>query len=157
MSSTITHIGLAVPDLDQAIDWYTKVFGFYILAGPYDFDEKNEQLFSMTQDLQGPEVEKMRNVHLMSHGGVGIELFEFQKPDFTEEKPASHAGFFHICLIVDDIVESIEKVVLNGGRQRSKIWNINKGKPHYLVYAEDPFGHIIELYTRSTAEIYGNS
>lgn len=157
MSSTITHIGLAVPDLDQAIDWYTKVFGFYILAGPYDFDEKNEQLFSMTQDLQGPEVEKMRNVHLMSHGGVGIELFEFQKPDFTEEKPASHAGFFHICLIVDDIVESIEKVVLNGGRQRSKIWNINKGKPHYLVYAEDPFGHIIELYTRSTAEIYGNA
>ena len=155
MSSTITHIGLAVPDLDQAIDWYTKVFGFYILAGPYDFDEKNEQLFSMTQDLQGPEVEKMRNVHLMSHGGVGIELFEFQKPDFTEEKPASHAGFFHICLIVDDIVESIEKVVLNGGRQRSKIWNINKGKPHYLVYAEDPFGHIIELYTRSTAEVYG--
>lgn len=157
MSSTITHIGLAVPDLDQAIDWYTKVFGFYILAGPYDFDEKNEQLFSMTQDLQGPEVEKMRNVHLMSHGGVGIELFEFQKPDFTEEKPASHAGFFHICLIVYDIVESIEKVVLNGGRQRSKIWNINKGKPHYLVYAEDPFGHIIELYTRSTAEIYGNA
>ncbi|WP_203333797.1 VOC family protein [Planococcus beigongshangi] len=155
MSSTITHIGLAVPDLDKAIDWYTKVFDFYILAGPYEFDEKNEQLFSMTQDLQGSEVKKMRNVHLMSHSGVGIELFEFQRPDFTEEKPSPHAGFFHICLIVEDIVESIEKVVLYGGRQRSKIWNLNKGKPHYLVYAEDPFGHIIELYTRSTAEVYG--
>lgn len=156
MSSTVTHIGLAVPDLDRAIDWYCKVFGFYILAGPYDFDEKNEQLFSMTQDLQGSEVKKMRNVHLMTHSGVGLELFEFQNPDFNEETFSPHAGFFHICLIVEDIVESIEKVVLHGGKQRSKIWNINKGKPHYLVYAEDPFGHIIELYTRSTAEIYSN-
>lgn len=156
MTSTVTHIGLAVPDLDQAIDWYGKVLGFYVLAGPFTFDEKNEQLFSMTQDLQGPEVKKMRNVHLMSHGGVGIELFEFQNPDFNEEKSNPHAGFFHICLIVDDIVEAIEKVVLHGGKQRSKIWNINKGKPHYLVYAEDPFGHIIELYTRSTTEIYSN-
>ena len=156
MSSTVTHIGLAVPDLDRAMEWYCEVFDFYVLAGPYDFDEKNEQLFSMTQDLQGSEVKKMRNVHLMTHSGVGIELFEFQTPDFNEETHSSHAGFFHICLIVEDIVESIEKVVQNGGKQRSKIWNINKGKPHYLVYAEDPFGHIIELYTRSTAEIYGN-
>lgn len=156
MTSTVTHIGLAVPDLDRAIDWYCKVLGFYVLAGPFDFDEKNEQLFSMTQDLQGSEVKKMRNVHLMSHSGVGIELFEFQTPDFTEETFSPHTGFFHICLIVDDIVDSIEKVVLHGGKQRSKIWNINKGKPHYLVYAEDPFGHIIELYTRSTAEIYSN-
>lgn len=157
MSSVVTHIGLAVPDLDQAIKWYSNVFGFYVLAGPYEFVENNEQLFSMTQDLQGSEVKKMRNVHLMSHGGVGLELFEFQTPDFINEKPSSHTGFFHICLIVEDIVESIEKVVSQGGKQRSKIWNINKGKPHYLVYAEDPFGHIIELYTRSTAEVYGNA
>ncbi|MCM3610039.1 VOC family protein [Planococcus sp. MERTA32b] len=157
MTSVVTHIGLAVPDLDRAIDWYSKVFGFYILAGPFEFDERNEELFTMTQDLQGPEVKKMRNVHLMTNSGVGLELFEFQQPEFADEKPSQHAGFFHICLIVEDIVESIEKVVLHGGKQRSKIWNINKGKPHYLVYAEDPFGHIIELYTRSTAEVYGNN
>ena len=53
MSSVVTHIGLALPDLDRAIDWYCKVFGFYILAGPYESDNRNEQHFSMTQDLRG--------------------------------------------------------------------------------------------------------
>ncbi|RNF39698.1 VOC family protein [Planococcus salinus] len=151
----ITHVGLAVPDLDQAISWYGKVFGFYVLAGPFDFDAAAEDQSDMTQDLQGHEIKKMRNVHLMSSGGVGIELFEFQSPLF-DEPPAKHNGFFHICLIVEDLVEAIERVVLHGGKQKSKIWNVSAGKPHYLVYTEDPFGNIIELYTRSTSEMYAN-
>lgn len=154
--STITHVGLAVPDLDKAIDWYKKVFNFYVMAGPFEFDEKDDNADSMTQDLQGFEVKKMRNVHLMSSGGVGIELFEFQDSPFKEESYSPHAGFFHICLVVDDLVDAIERVVQHGGKQRSKIWNVNEGKNHYLVYTEDPFGHILELYTRSTSEIYGH-
>ncbi|MBT2582775.1 VOC family protein [Planococcus sp. ISL-109] len=154
--AAITHVGLAVQDLDKAIDWYRKVFNFRILAGPFEFDAEAEGPSSMTHDLQGPEIQKMRNVHLMSSSGVGIELFEFQQPAFSKEKPAHHAGFFHIALVVDDIIESIERVVQHGGHQRSKMWNINKGKPHYLVYTEDPFGNIIELYSRNTSEMYGN-
>ena len=151
----ITHIGLAVPDLDQAISWYGKVFGFHILAGPFEFDAASEEPENMTQDLQGYDIKKMRNVHLMSSGGVGIELFEFQSPKY-EEPAAIHNGFFHICLIVDDLVETIERIVQHGGKQKSKIWNVSAGKPHYLVYTEDPFGNIVELYTRSTSEMYAN-
>ncbi|MBT2569982.1 VOC family protein [Planococcus sp. ISL-110] len=154
--SAITHVGLAVPDLEKAIEWYRKVLGFYILAGPFDFDAADENPEAMTLNLQGDDLKKMRNVHLMSLSGVGIELFEFQDPTYHAEHYAPHAGFMHICLVVEDLVDTIEKAVQHGGKQRSKIWNINKGKPHYLVYTEDPFGHIIELYTRSTSEIYGN-
>ncbi|CAH0135212.1 hypothetical protein SRABI96_00339 [Peribacillus sp. Bi96] len=32
--TTITHIGLSVPDLDAAIKWYEQVLGFKLLAGP---------------------------------------------------------------------------------------------------------------------------
>lgn len=154
--STITHVGLAVPDLDKAIDWYSKVFNFRILAGPFEFDANDENADTMSQDLQGFEVKKMRNAHIMSSGGVGIELFEFQDPPPKKQDPTPRAGFFHICLVVDDLVDSIERIVQHGGKQRSKIWNVTKGKNHYLVYTEDPFGNIIELYTRSTSEIYGN-
>ena len=156
MSGKITHIGLSVPDLDRAIDWYNKVYGFYILAGPFSFDAVHEPSDNMTQDLQGSEVKKMRNAHLMSSGGVGIELFEFQDAEIANEKSSPRQGFFHICLIVDDLVETIERVIRYGGKQKSQIWNINKGKPHYLVYTEDLFGNIVELYTHSTSEIYGN-
>ena len=32
------HVGMAVPDLDQAVDFFVDVFGFdvVITAGPYD-------------------------------------------------------------------------------------------------------------------------
>jgi len=151
----ITHVGLAVPNLEQAIDWYSKVFGFYVLAGPFEFNEENEKSPNMTKDLLGEEVKKVRNVHLMSSGGVGIELFEFQQPTFEEEPLPAHSGFFHICLIVDDLVETIERIVQYGGEQTSRIWNLSEGKPYYLVYTKDPFGHTIELYSRSTSEMYG--
>lgn len=151
----ITHVGLAVPDLEQAIDWYSKVFGFYVLAGPFEFEETEEKKQNMTQDLLGEEVKKMRNVHLMSSGGVGIELFEFKQPKVEKVPQPAHSGFFHICLIVDDLVETIERIVQHGGEQTSKIWSLSDGKPHYLVYTKDPFGHTIELYSRSTSEMYG--
>ena len=154
--SMITHVGLAVPDLDKAIDWYREVFNFHILSGPFEFDANDENRDKMSQDLQGYEIKKMRNVHLMSSGGVGLELFEFQDPSFKDEISSNHSGFFHICLVVDDLVDTIERIIQHGGKQRSKIWNVNKGKNHYLVYTEDPFGHIIELYNRNTSEIYGN-
>jgi predicted enzyme related to lactoylglutathione lyase len=97
----------------------------------------------------------MRNVHLMSSSGVGIELFEFQKPSIEEETSSAHSGFFHICLIVEDLVETIERIVLHGGKQTSRIWNLSEDKPYYMVYTTDPFGHIIELYSRSTSEMFG--
>ncbi|WP_141995140.1 VOC family protein [Bacillus sp. B4EP4a] len=36
--TAVTHIGLAVPDLDAAIKWYEQVLGFRLLAGPFSFD-----------------------------------------------------------------------------------------------------------------------
>ncbi|MFY0782334.1 VOC family protein [Peribacillus simplex] len=75
--TAITHIGLAVPDLDAAIKWYEQVLGFKLLAGPYSFDAGGEKKTNMMNDLLGDHVKKMRNAHLMADNGVGIELFEF--------------------------------------------------------------------------------
>lgn len=156
MSSEITHVGLAVPNLDQAIQWYCNVLGFYILSGPTEFDAAEAEVENITQNLQGPEIKKMRNAHLMSMGGVGIELFEFREADIDEGPATAHRGFFHICLIVENVVEAIERIVQHGGKQRSQIHRMNEDKNHYLVYTEDLFGNILELSSRSTSEMYSN-
>ncbi|WP_350299577.1 VOC family protein [Peribacillus frigoritolerans] len=75
--TAITHIGLAVPDLDSAIKWYEQVLGFRLLAGPYSFDTSMENKLNMTNDPLGNTVKKMLNAHLMADNGVEIELFEF--------------------------------------------------------------------------------
>jgi hypothetical protein len=49
-----------------------------------------------------------------------------------------------------------DKIEQSGGKKRSQVWNTRPGKPYYLIYCEDPFGNIIELYSHSTELMYGN-
>ncbi|MBT2605109.1 VOC family protein [Bacillus sp. ISL-53] len=154
--TAITHIGLAVPDLDSAIKWYEQVLGFSLLAGPYSFDASEENEHNMTNDLLGNHIKKMHNAHLMADNGVGIELFEFKEPRMPKGESRGYEGFFHICLISDDIERLADDIAASGGKRRSDLWNTWENKPYYLIYCEDPFGNIIELYSRSTELMYGN-
>ncbi|MFE5426907.1 VOC family protein [Peribacillus simplex] len=142
--------------MDAAIKWYEQVLGFRLLAGPYSFDAGAENEHNMTNDLLGADVKKMRNAHLMADNGVGIELFEFVEPRMHNSESRDYEGFFHICLIADDIERLAEDIAASGGRKRSDIWNTWENKPYYLIYCEYPFGNIIELYSRSTELMYGN-
>ena len=81
--AVITHIGLAVDDLDKAIDWYQNTLGFKLIAGPYSFSQEEEDSENMTNDLLGKQIKKMRNAHLTGDNQVGVELFEFQNPNFA--------------------------------------------------------------------------
>ncbi|MDQ0882994.1 hypothetical protein [Peribacillus sp. V2I11] len=67
----------------------------------------------MTNDLLGDTVKKMRDAHLMADNSVGIELFEFLESRMPKGVSRGYEGFFHICLIADDI----------SGKRRSDIWN----------------------------------
>lgn len=155
--AVITHIGLAVTDLDQAIDWYEKVLNFKLIAGPYSFQQEKEDAYNMTNDLLGNHIKKMRNAHLIGENQVGIELFEFQVPKtIKRERDIQEAGFFHLCIIADNVKEKAAEIQKSGGKIRSSMWNTWAGKPYYLVYCEDPFGNIIELYSYSTELMYGN-
>ncbi|MFE4238736.1 VOC family protein [Peribacillus butanolivorans] len=110
----------------------------------------------MTNDLLGYHVKKMRSAHMMADNQVMVELFEFQEPRMTRSKTKVYEGFFQICLISDDIEKLSDKIANTGGEKRSDIWNTWENKPYYLIYCEDPFGNIIELYSRSTEVMYAN-
>ncbi|TQR16148.1 VOC family protein [Psychrobacillus soli] len=152
----ITHIGLSVPDIERAIKWYEEILDFKLIAGPYSFNSRNESKDNMTNDLLGDNIIKMRNPHMMAGNQVGIELFEFQEPSIKNRNMKDYKGYFHICLIADDIERLAEKIESFGGKRRSDIWNVWEGKPYYLVYCEDPYGNIIELYNHSTETMYAN-
>lgn len=152
----ITHIGLSVPDIEGAIKWYEEILDFKLIAGPHSFNSKDENKHNITNDLLGNNIIKMRNAHMMSGNQVGIELFEFQEPRIKNKKTKDYEGYFHICLLADDIEQLAEKIENAGGKRRSDIWNIWEGKPYYLVYCEDPYGNIIELYNHSTETMYAN-
>lgn len=47
----------------------------------------------------------------------------------------------------------MQRIVVTGGKQRSKIWQLFADKPYKIVYCEDPFGNIVEIYSHSVEHV----
>ncbi|MEH3143621.1 MAG: VOC family protein [Mycobacterium kyogaense] len=96
------HVGLAVPDLDEAVAFFVDAFGFdvVITAGPYgDFG------YVWPGDTE-PERGTLRQANLVLGDSFNLELLEYT--DRTAEIPnkpprPADPGGWHLCLHVDDI------------------------------------------------------
>lgn len=149
---SFSHIGLSVPDLEKAVDFYSKVFGFYVLMPPTDVEEETETAIGiMCEDVFGAGYGGFRIAHMVTSDGIGIELFEFK----NAEKPENNLEYwktsvFHFCVQDPDLEGLLAKVVEHGGKQRMPVREYYPGeKPYRMVYVEDPFGIVFEIYSHS--------
>lgn len=146
-----SHIGLSVPNLEQAISFYSEVMGWYIIMEPSDVVEDDSPIEVMCTDVFGAGWGKFRIAHMATGDRVGIELFEFpnnEQPDNNFE--FWKTGIFHYAIQDPDIEGMVEKIVAHGGKQRMPIREYYPGeKPYRMVYCEDPFGNLVELYSHS--------
>ena len=149
---SFSHIGLSVPDIEKAFKFYTEVFGFYTIMPPtVVVEEPDTAIGIMCEDVFGAGYESFKIAHLSTSDGIGIELFEFQNP----QKPENNleywkAGTFHFCVQDPDLEGLLAKVVEHGGKQRMPVREYYPGeKPYRMVYVEDPFGIVFEIYSHS--------
>ncbi|MDR0139620.1 lactoylglutathione lyase family protein [Metabacillus idriensis] len=148
---SFSHIGLSVPDLDKAVKFYTDVFGWYVLMEPSQVENDDSAIGQMCRDVFGDKWDTFRIAHLSTGDKIGIELFEFPH----NEKPENNfeywkTGIFHFCIQDPDIEGMVEKIKEHGGKQRMPIREYYPNeKPFKMVYVEDPFGNIFEIYTHS--------
>ena len=150
------HIGITVPDIDRAIDWYGSVMGFrLIFRRLMQFQPQIPEV----REIFGPRFARAHQAHLLSANGVGIELFQFLDPPVAapdDNFQYWRTGIFHLCITDPDLDELVVRILAEGGRQRTKIWTFLPGRPCRLVYCEDPFGNIIEAFSHSYAETFSN-
>jgi lactoylglutathione lyase family protein len=146
-----SHIGLSVPDLDKAVKFYTEVLGWYTIMEPAEVHNDDSPIGQMCRDVFGNDWETFRIAHLSTGDKIGVELFEFPH----NEQPENNfeywkTGIFHFCVQDPDIEGLVKKIVEHGGKQRMPIREYYPDdKPYKMVYVEDPFGNIFEIYTHS--------
>jgi catechol 2,3-dioxygenase-like lactoylglutathione lyase family enzyme len=97
------HTGITVPDMKQAVEFFTEVVGCKkaMSFGPFA-DDKG----TFMQDLLGVDPKAViEEITLVRCGfGSNIELFKYTAPDQKDAKPRnSDIGGFHIALYVDDV------------------------------------------------------
>ncbi|NRB33214.1 MAG: lactoylglutathione lyase family protein [Rhodobacteraceae bacterium] len=144
-----SHIGLSVPDLDAAVKFYAEVMGFYTIMPPTLIEKDDSDIGVMCSDVFGPDWTRFRIAHMSTGDRIGIELFEF--PDgYAPENNLDHRrhGIFHFCVQDPDVEGLTEKIVAAGGKQRMPVrMYYPDDKPYRMVYVEDPFGIVFEIYS----------
>jgi catechol 2,3-dioxygenase-like lactoylglutathione lyase family enzyme len=154
-SVAFSHIGISVPDIGKAIEFYKNVFGWYHLAGPWPIKRNPEAPDKFTDTLYGEDQPSFKLAHMSTGNGVGIELLEFDGNYPSKAKVWEHRrhGVFHFGITVPDFEEFIARVIANGGRQVTDIKTLPKGdaagNPFIAVFVEDPFHNIFEVYRHS--------
>ena len=156
---SFSHIGITVPDIKKAVAFYEEVMGWYTIMEPAEIKkEADTAIGQMCIDVFGTEWETFEIAHLSTSDGVGIELFSFphgvkEAPDFNP----FNTGLFHFCVQDPDIEGLTKRIVEAGGKQRMPIRTYYPGeKPYQMVYVEDPFGIVFEIYTHSYELTYSS-
>ncbi|MEV3874219.1 VOC family protein [Streptomyces sp. NPDC049906] len=156
---TVNHIGVTVPDVHAAIDWYGEVFGFRCIMGPR---ELAPGAHAEAGAVLGSRFRRAWQAHLLTANGVGVELFQFIDPPTRGPRPPQERvpyldrGPWHLCLTYQDVEAMVDRIVAAGGALVSAPHAFVPGRPWTLAYTTDPWGTVLEIMSHSYAEVFAN-
>ncbi len=139
------HTNIIAKDWESLADFYVKVFGCTPL------NPKRDLAGEWVDRLTGIADCSIKGIHLALPGytdGPTLEIFSYQPEDCqTAEKTLNRFGFAHIAFHVDDVEETLQKLLAHGGTaQGAPVKNTYKELGELtVIYARDPEGNLIEL------------
>ena len=156
----MNHIGIMVGNMDQAVEFYTKALGLKVVMGNTQVKEERETAIGrMCVAVFGEGFKGFNIAHLVTTDGIGVELFEMKERQERHEVDFSRIGIFHFCLQTDDFHGVIERTQQLGGKVRMDTMRYHPeddSKQAKMVYLEDPFGNLFELYSHTYEETYAS-
>ncbi|EPF2928498.1 VOC family protein [Vibrio navarrensis] len=156
----MNHVGIMVGDMNQAVEFYTQALGLKIVMNNTKVIEERETAIGrMCIAVFGEGFKGFNIAHLITTDGIGVELFEMRERQERHNVDFSRLGIFHFCLQTDDFSGVMEKVIKFGGKVRMDVMRYHPeddARPAKMVYLEDPFGNLFELYSHSYEETYAS-
>ena len=156
----MNHVGLMVGDMDKAVEFYTEVLGLRIIMNNTKVQEERETAIGrMCIAVFGEGFKGFNIAHLVTTDGIGVELFEMKERDQRHHVDFSRLGIFHFCLQTDDFEGVMKKTEEFGGKVRMDVMRYHPEDDNRLakmVYLEDPFGNLFELYSHTYEETYSS-
>ncbi len=156
----IDHVGFTVPDMQQAVDFFTEVLGCRKAFGFGPFSDPQGTFMQDLVDVH-PRAEIKEIVMMRCGRGSNIELFQYAAPDQKTERPRnSDHGGHHVAFYVKDIKAAVDKARALGLRTLLGPFEVKDGPAagQSITYVMAPWGMQLELisypkgmaYTRSS-------
>jgi catechol 2,3-dioxygenase-like lactoylglutathione lyase family enzyme len=142
----IEHIGLTVPDLEQATRFFTSCLGGETLYDVGPFESVDDWMATHLAVHPRARINKIR-VMKIANGPV-LELFEFTAPDQQQAVPRnSDWGGWHLAFYVDDMERALAALKAHGLEIQSGPVAMTEGPSAGLswLYFKAPWGQQLEL------------
>src|SRR5690242_20577362 len=145
------HVGITVPDINQAIEWFEDVMG---AVAPLSFGPISDPTGTLMHDLLDvdPRAVIKQITSLRIGHSANIELFEYTAPDQRRDHPRnSDWSGHHIAFYVKDIDVAVEYMQSRGVEKFLGPLPITDGPAagQTINYFRTPFGTFIELISYS--------
>ncbi|MFJ3381675.1 VOC family protein [Curtobacterium sp. NPDC090217] len=152
----IDHVGLTVPDIDAASDFFVRGLGAVVL---YDRFLRSDPV-RRTPDVQ----QRLGIPHTMAQGalrmlalpnGPGLELFEYHGRGQRAASRASDLGWQHVAFYVDDLDFALAGLEAAGGHRYADPRDLGgneSGSGNRFVYVGTPWGSTLELISYPTLQ-----
>ncbi|EXJ77938.1 hypothetical protein A1O3_09097 [Capronia epimyces CBS 606.96] len=142
----LNHIGVAVPDCEAAVAWYTAVMGFRQLGTTIRTIDRSKTPDSVIFQIYDSRLQVVKLAMLTTANSVGFELFEFVEPKMSQPAAFDYTrgGVFHVCITDPDPDRLAERVVAAGGRKFGATVGLY-GSQDKALYVQDPWGNVLEV------------
>jgi catechol 2,3-dioxygenase-like lactoylglutathione lyase family enzyme len=142
----IEHIGLTVPNLDEATAFFVALMGAEVLYGVGPFESPDDWMANHLAVHPRARINKIRV--LRCGNGPVLELFEFRAPDQATALPKnSDYGGWHMALYVEDMDRALAALKTHDVSIQSGPVEMTEGPSKGLtwLYFKTPWGQQMEL------------
>jgi catechol 2,3-dioxygenase-like lactoylglutathione lyase family enzyme len=143
MTTTFSHVGLCVSDLERSMRFYVDGLGFEAAESWTIGDD-----YGRLMELPGVELTSQ----FLRREGASIELLSYASPGVVgpaDRRPVNQLGLTHLCFRVADVDDVAERLRSLGGtvhEHTRTTFPDETGAPQLdFVYCTDPDGTRIEL------------
>jgi catechol 2,3-dioxygenase-like lactoylglutathione lyase family enzyme len=142
----LEHVGLTVPDVEQASRFFASVLGAETLYDIGPFESPDDWMATHLAVHPRARINKVRVIRI-AHGPV-LELFEFTAPDQDRSLPRnSDWGGVHLAFYVADMDLALAALKTHGVEIQSGPVTMTEGPSAGLdwLYFKAPWGQQLEL------------
>ena len=140
------HIGITVPDIEEGIAFFQKIFDAVVVFRTGAFDVDNTFMSGKLGAAADSRIKDL--VFLRCGDGTSVELFEYSGEDKTAaQKRSSEVGGSHICFEVADVFESAKHLASLGVEMLDGPNVVDSGplEGFKWIYFRTPWGQILEI------------
>ena len=149
MISGLAHTGVCVPNLAEAVEWYTRTLGLVLLSPPARIEGR-----AIERDMGEmiPGVVLKGAILGFPDGDRVLELLEYPNhPGRPTSRSLTDHGFSHVGLLCEDIAATRAQLEARGVRFLTG--RIAKISGLQTTWFEDPYGNVFILMQKTAPEL----